>query len=228
MHQSDARTRESGYGQPAPQAPFRMTLSGTEIRKPKDWQTFERAMRVLMSHNLGDFGTQLSGRSGQPQDGVDIFGRRISDGKLVGMQCKLRYQNRITSSELRREVTRALAFRPALNEFILATTAEKDVAIEELARLITAERRQSSHPLAVSVWGWADIEERVVGFQDAVNAFDPTWNPFAEQARLETRTGIRSVHERLDELTRPSEAWRANPNDAELLRAFRDSLPMTQ
>lgn len=53
-----------------------MTLAGTELRKPKDCYAFERSMRKLMECALTDPNTQLNGRSGQRQHGVDIYGYR--------------------------------------------------------------------------------------------------------------------------------------------------------
>jgi hypothetical protein len=108
-----------------------------------------------------------------------------------------------------------------LDHFILATTAEKDVGIEEAARLITRELRRTSHPMVVSVWGWGDIEERVALYADAINTLDPTWNPFAEQARIEARTGLQSIGAKLDELTLPLKSARTSPHDVRLLHDFR-------
>lgn len=198
-----------------------MTLAAIEIRKPKDWQAFERAMRVLLKHELGDASTQLNGRSGQTQSGVDISGRRASDDKLVGMQCKRHYRSSITEKKLRHEVKLAHAFQPELDQFILATTAEKDVAIERAARLITRELRRTSHPMEVSVWGWGDIEDRAALHADAINALDPTWNPFAERARIESGTSLRSIEDKLDGLALPLRSTRTSPHDVRLLKDFR-------
>ncbi|KST60438.1 hypothetical protein AO398_14080 [Methylobacterium sp. GXS13] len=198
-----------------------MAISDFELRKPRDWQAFERAMLVLLRHELGDAGTQLNGRSGQAQSGVDISGQRTSDSRRVGMQCK-RHDRSLTERQLRDEVELALTFRPRLDEFILATTAEKDVAIEKAARLITKELRRTSHPMTVSVWSWGDIEQRAAPFPAAIKAFDPTWTSFAEQTQLENRKGFRRLGDKLDKLSPVLKYGHANPQDVRLLQSFRD------
>jgi hypothetical protein len=63
--------------------------SSTNIPAPKDWQAFERKIRLLFEHSLGDPHTQNNGRIGQPQHGVDVYGRRGGpSGHYVGVQCK--------------------------------------------------------------------------------------------------------------------------------------------
>ena len=107
-----------------------MSLSSTSLPKPKNWQDFETKMRVLISCVLGDPNTQINGRSGQNQNGVDIYGYR-NGGCLVGVQCKKKYENKVTEKELRDEVKKAKSFKPRLSEFILATTAQRDTNIQE-------------------------------------------------------------------------------------------------
>ena len=108
-----------------------MSLSSTSIPKPKDWQDFERKTRVLMACVLGDPTTQPNGRSGQSQCGVDVYGYRNRDvNKLVGVQCKKKLDAKVTEEELRAEVKKAKKFKPKLTEFILATTAPRDEAVQ--------------------------------------------------------------------------------------------------
>ena len=56
------------------------------IPKPKDWQALERHCRRLFELSFSDPAVQNNGRAGQPQHGVDIFGRRDGGkGRLVGI-----------------------------------------------------------------------------------------------------------------------------------------------
>jgi hypothetical protein len=93
-------------------------FTSVSILPPKDWQAFERHARVLFEHSLGDAGVQNNGRSGQRQNGVDIFGRRGGrDGRWVGVQCKGKdadYFGAVTGAELRREVEKTKKFKPTL------------------------------------------------------------------------------------------------------------------
>jgi hypothetical protein len=131
-------------------------FSSVSIPRPKDWQAFERHARLLFQHVLKDSLTQNNGRSGQPQHGVDIFGRRCGDGHYVGVQCKgkdIDYGGAVTKTELKREVENSRNFKPSIKEFILITTAPDDAAIQEAARLLEAEVRAKGRDLRIAVWG---------------------------------------------------------------------------
>lgn len=86
-----------------------MSLSSISLPKPKNWQDFERATRVLFECVLGDPNVQLNGRSGQSQHGIDVYGHR-SDGRMVGIQCKQKLGSSVNDDELRSEVEKAQAF----------------------------------------------------------------------------------------------------------------------
>lgn len=169
------------------------TLFQVALPKPLDWQDFERKSRTLFKCVLGDPSTQLNGRTGQPQAGVDIWGCR--DGnvvQLVGVQCK-KSDDALTVAELESEVAKAKGFLPAIREFILVTTAPRDVRIQQRARELTAKLAQTDRPILVTVWAWEDIQENAANYAEAYRAFDPTYNPIAEQHRQE-------MHARLDQL----------------------------
>jgi hypothetical protein len=96
----------------------RMTdFTSVSIPPPKDWQAFERHSRVLFEYSLGDPHTQNNGRQGQPQHGVDIYGRRRGNGALVGVQCKGKdndYGGTVSDAELSREVKKTEKFVPPI------------------------------------------------------------------------------------------------------------------
>lgn len=83
-------------------------------------------MSILFKFILNDEIVSMHGRSGQPQQGVDIYGRRDGqDDCWVGVQCKQKDDGKeIAEQELRDEVEKAKKFEPALVEFILITTAQ--------------------------------------------------------------------------------------------------------
>jgi tetratricopeptide (TPR) repeat protein/uncharacterized protein YjhX (UPF0386 family) len=175
-----------------------VSLSSTSLPKPKNWQDFETKTCTLIGCVLGDPHTQPNGRSGQPQNGVDIHGSR--NGSLaVGVQCKKKLESRVTDSELRAEVKKALNFVPPLSEFILVTTAPRDQAIQTTARVITAELAKTPRPMHVSVWGWEDVEERANEYERAWNAFDPTFNPYAKKGFEALQVEIRGVQQAFDQ-----------------------------
>ncbi|MGB5821119.1 MAG: restriction endonuclease, partial [Saonia sp.] len=158
-----------------------MPSSNVSLPKPKDWQDFERKTRDLIKFHLDDPRTQLNGRGGQPQCGVDVYGcRDRKTREWVAVQCK-KSEDQITKTELVKELEDAKGFEPAISEFILVTTAPRDAKIQKEARLLTEELADSERPIVVSVWGWEDIEERASEDADVWRSFDPNINPFVDQ-----------------------------------------------
>ncbi|MFW6030442.1 MAG: restriction endonuclease, partial [Halanaerobiales bacterium] len=172
-----------------------MSLSNTVLPKPTNWQDFERNIRDLFECVLGDPDTQLNGRSGQPQHGVDVYGyRNQQTDYLVGVQCKQKLDGKVTEKELRDEVNKAKNFTPKISQFILVTTAPRDQKIQETARIITKELAETQHPIKVYVWGWQDIQEHAAKYEKAWKAFDPTWNPFVEIGINEIKDSIKELN----------------------------------
>jgi tetratricopeptide (TPR) repeat protein len=173
-------------------------LDSIDLQRPKNWQDFERQIRALFARELSDSSTQMNGRSGQPQCGVDVYGyREAKIDALVGIQCKLSSQP-LTSDELTVEVRKARQFKPALSEFILVSTAPRDAKIQEVARRINSERNPP--PFRVTVWGWEDVCECAAKHKDVWKVFDPTWNSFADWAYQETAAKLSEIQGQLSSL----------------------------
>jgi hypothetical protein len=75
--------------------------------------------------------------------------------------------HRLTSSEIDREVALALEFRPALTEFIIATTAPDDVALQAHVRAIT-ERHEEHGLFSVHVLSWNELTRRLTKHEKLV------------------------------------------------------------
>jgi hypothetical protein len=141
-----------------------LALSSFQIPAPKDWQAFERLCTDLWQHVWDDEYAQQNGRTGQRQNGVDVFGRNRKDGILEGVQCKAkdgRFDNDLTVGELEGEVAKALTFQPALGRFILATTGQTDVAVQEMARNLS-EKHAKSGLFSVQVQSWDHIVAKFI------------------------------------------------------------------
>lgn len=123
---------------------------------------------------LKDPYTQLHGRQGQEQAGVDVYGTDFHTQKLHGVQCKgkdAHYGKPITENELCSEVTKALTISPQHSQFfILATTAPRDKNIQKVACEVTAEQRSTSK-MTVVVLGWEDICERIAMHPSIIDEF---------------------------------------------------------
>lgn len=132
-------------------------LAAIQIPAPDNWQDFQRLCRALWEKLLGDPNTQQYGAEGQEQRGVDVVGVRAADAVRVGVQCKVRRAGRrVTPGQIREEVEKAKAFTPALDEYVVATTAPRDGrAQDEAARLTEA----ADVPFRVMIYGWEDLVE---------------------------------------------------------------------
>lgn len=108
------------------------------------------------------YASDRHGRSGQGQDGVDIYGHP-SDllGANCGAQCKLRTGDKQPSeADIEAEVQRARNFTPPLKLLILITDAPRDVSTQKIVRAIS-EREQRSGRFEVTVWFWDSICHRI-------------------------------------------------------------------
>lgn len=135
-------------------------IAPTQIRKPENWQDFEKLCKKLWGEIWDCADTiQRNGRSGQNQNGVDVYGLPKNVTGYFGIQCKGKddYTHaKLTEEEIDREVDKALNFRPKLKRLIFATTANKDVTIEEYIRRKNLEHIQK-RLFEVYVTSWEDI-----------------------------------------------------------------------
>lgn len=103
-----------------------MSADHEQLLPPNDPAAFESLCLDLWKEIWGDPGAQKNGRSGQPQAGVDIFGRTAAG--WVGVQCKQKdglLRTQVTVAELEGEVEEARRFEPSLSRFIVATTGPR-------------------------------------------------------------------------------------------------------
>ncbi|MDE0151699.1 MAG: hypothetical protein OXK80_04280 [Bdellovibrionales bacterium] len=129
--------------------------SDLQVSPPESGEKFEKLCLDLYKAEFGDQ-TYRNGRSGQSQDGVDIF---VQD-KDIGIQCKKKgFNDQIKESELIEEVQKAKKFKPPLDRFILANTCKRDENIQKVARLISKEHKTKTKELfSVEIHSWHEIK----------------------------------------------------------------------
>jgi hypothetical protein len=150
-------------------------VSSLQLPPPKHWQDFETLCHDLWRAIWNDPNAQKNGRQGQPQCGVDIYGRPNQGVAWAGIQCKGRNNlscQTVTQDELLAEVEKAKSFKPLLSDYTIATTAPRDAAIQEVAREIT-ERHRKCRLFNVHAWSWDDIGEELGRFPQVVTAHYP-------------------------------------------------------
>ncbi|NWA28571.1 hypothetical protein HX866_27150 [Pseudomonas gingeri] len=132
-----------------------------QIAPPKSWEKFEDLIRALFAAVWKAPLTQKNGRSGQRQDGVDVFGTpEATPGKVSGVQCKGKseaYGAKATIAEFNAELAKAEKFKPTLGHWTFATTAPNDGALQEHARLVS-ERREKQGRFPVVAIGWETVQ----------------------------------------------------------------------
>lgn len=140
---------------------------------PQNWQDFESLCLVLWKEFWNDINAQKNGRSGQSQNGIDVFGTPIYSGKFSGVQCKDKdglLGSVLTKSELKKECQKALKFVPAIDSFTMATTSYRDANLQKYANELSLN---TGIPFSVHVWSWNDIEEEIVSRPEIFNDYFP-------------------------------------------------------
>lgn len=144
----------------------------TQLRKPENWQDFERLCKVLWGEIWKCPDTiKRNGRQGQAQKGVDIYGIKKGECVYRGIQCKGKddYTNsQLTESEIDNEIAKALLFTPKLKSFYFATTANKDAHIEEYIRNKNLESI-SNGEFEIDIFAWEDIVDLIEAHRNIYN-----------------------------------------------------------
>ena len=134
------------------------------IRPPENWQDFETLCKRLFGETWGCSNTiKKNGRLGQPQSGIDIYGVPKGESEYWGIQCKGKdsyQQKKLTKREIESEIAKAREFQPPLKTFAIATTAAKDVGIEEFVRQKDVESRVSGS-FEIILYAWEDIADLI-------------------------------------------------------------------
>lgn len=142
------------------------------IRKPENWQDFESLCKKLWGEIWEIPGEiKKNGRLGQAQSGVDVYGVPKGKFNYFGIQAKGKddYANaKLEELEVEREIEKAKTFTPELEEFIIATTANKDAKIEEFIRTKDLESRKNSG-FKILLFCWEDIADLIEENRETFN-----------------------------------------------------------
>lgn len=147
-------------------------IAPTQIRKPENWQDFEKLCKKLWGEIWDCSDTiKRNGRSGQNQCGIDVYGIPKDQTQYYGIQCKGKddyTKSQLTKKEIDEELSRGLNFKPQLKRMIFATTANKDVCIEEHIRTKNIEYI-SKGLFEVDICSWEDIVDLLEEKRDTYN-----------------------------------------------------------
>lgn len=158
-----------------------------QLRKPENWQDFERLCKVLWGEIWDCPNTiKRNGRQGQAQAGIDIY--CISEDKkhYRGIQCKGKDEytkSQLTEKEIDAEIQKAKQFVPALDTFYFATTAVKDAHIEEYVRKKNIKSLESGG-FSIDVFAWEDIV-------DLIESHRQTYNWYVNNCQYKDSTDVK-------------------------------------
>lgn len=131
------------------------TRAHMQIPLPRSWDEFEDIVCSALKVRWGTSALHRHGRSGQAQQGVDIFGDDDA-GRAAGVQCKLVAHGEFGNAELEAAVLAAESFVPALDTFVIAATSPRDAAMQQAARLLSRSRADAGK-FPVGLLFWDDI-----------------------------------------------------------------------
>lgn len=142
------------------------------LPKPENWQDFETLCKKLWGEiwNIPNK-IKKNGRLGQKQAGVDVYGIPKNESKYWGIQSKGKddYSNaKLTIKEINSEIEKAKSFKPELDVYIIATTANKSASIEEHIRIIDLENREKGL-FEILLFCWEDIVDLIEENQNVLN-----------------------------------------------------------
>lgn len=139
-------------------------MLGKRLPHPVNWQDFETACHIVWSKLIwNDPDAKMNGRTGQKQQGVDIFGRERGAGSFIGVQCKGKddfAKTKISIEEIESEIEKADKFEPAISKLTFATTGQRDGVIQEAVRKLS-EKREAASKFSVDIWFWDDISKEI-------------------------------------------------------------------
>jgi hypothetical protein len=142
------------------------------IRPPENWQDFETLCKKLFGEIWGcPYTIKKNGRLGQPQSGVDVYGKPKGETDHWGIQCKGKdnyLENKLTEKEIDEEIEKALTFEPKLKVYIFTTTAPKDVHIEKYIRLKDQESINKGN-FEIILYSWQDIADLIEENRETFN-----------------------------------------------------------
>ena len=145
--------------------------STTNLPRPESWDEFEDICTDVLKRMWGDPYLVRHGRSGQKQDGVDIYGLPERLGgyatqNYAGAQCKKTDSLCITTIE--EEIIKAENFDPLLKEYLIMTTAPRDTKLQ-------AEIRKQKRKFRVHILFWEDISQELSGHTDLLQKHFSGW-----------------------------------------------------
>jgi hypothetical protein len=156
----------------------------TDLPRPKSWDEFEDIVADVMKVKWNDPNVTRVGRSGQTQNGVDIYGmpEHLGRKEYAGAQCKKK-SDEIEFDDVVAIVTEAEEFKPPLAELVIATTAPRDEKLQVKVRELNVQRVRKDE-FRVEVAFWEDLSLDLSGEPRLLAKHFPGWSKVADPAQV--------------------------------------------
>lgn len=125
---------------------------------PANWQDFQILTLRLVEQVCEPTTVREYGRTGQQQNGVDIYGE-MPGALHLGVQCKQMQPGKtLTLKVIQAEADEARAFNPQLNSFVVATTLAEDTALHQA---VVSLNQSKAYPFRISYWSWNHFNDKL-------------------------------------------------------------------
>ncbi|WP_199272510.1 tetratricopeptide repeat protein [Paraburkholderia acidisoli] len=174
-----------------------MLTESIGLQPPRNPQAFEDFCHIVYMKVLDDPTATKYGRSGQKQDGVDVFVTRKAE--RYGVQCKQKTFGKLTKGIIDDEVKSADAGDVRIDRLIVATTVANDVKLVAYATKLT-DKRRAEGKFEVHLAFWDTLETLVRSHPELQYLYSPQMSggAFWEQnRRLDQHSA--QIMQRLDE-----------------------------
>ena len=131
-----------------------VTIATARLPPPKSWSEFEDICRDAFGERWSNTNLTKHGRSGQGQQGVDIYGDDHR-GQTVGIQCK-NTVGAVTMAMITAEVTNAEEFDPPIATLYIASACDTDAPLQQLVRTLS-QSRIAQAKFGVEIVSWPEI-----------------------------------------------------------------------
>lgn len=147
---------------------------------PSNWQDFQDLIVEVARVRFLDSSVQEYGRQGQAQKGIDVYAQDYLE-KHIGLQCKETKTDSLTIAIIDKEIIKAKNFSPALDLFIIATTAKNDTKLLDHVIKLNSD---NAHPFRLQIWFWDDINRDINRFQSVMASSYETFRKQFGQSEL--------------------------------------------
>lgn len=143
-------------------------LSTLQLIPPCDEKEFEQMTLDYFCYLYGM--SELYGRRGQKQNGVDII--TLTTEEIIGVQCK-NYQNTlIDQNSIDQIVELAETFEPSISSLYIVTTALKDSKLQKYIYELCKERREKNK-FGVFLIYWDEISNFIKNHEELLKKYYP-------------------------------------------------------